>query len=316
MRLFLSGFFLIICSLAHCAELLSVTWPTNSGAPPVQLESNASQLLPAFRLALTTLPEASIVSLALSQPPLLGLTPAQAATLQPLTAQRYRLMAESALYSQAPSALPYCFSSEKPKNGLATVYVPSGATSATPVIIFLHGYGGSYLWYQHYLSEVFPDHIIICPAYGISSAFIPQKYVSEAITAVSKHLTFQVSSPSLIGLSAGGFGACRIYVQTQHFYSRLICLAALPPDDTVFRFIPQAVPRFLSGGNEPFVIAGDFHRQINVIRRSCPGAEEATIPGADHFFLLTHPVQTIEFLRRWLSTQSKANLTEQTSTGS
>lgn len=35
--------------------------------------------------------------------------------------------------------------------------------------------------------------------------------------------------------------------------------------------------------------------------RSCPGAEAVTIPGADHFFLLTHREETVAYLRRWLA---------------
>ena len=62
-----------------------------------------------FRLALSAVPEAAIVTLALSQPALLGLTPAQAAMMRPLVAERYALIAKSPVYSGVASALPYCF---------------------------------------------------------------------------------------------------------------------------------------------------------------------------------------------------------------
>ncbi|MCE9612422.1 MAG: alpha/beta hydrolase [Chthoniobacter sp.] len=232
------------------------------------------------------------------------MTKEQAEVLRPLTVERYRVMALSPHFAKATSALPYAFSDQKPAHGVASAYVPAGATAKTPVILFLHGYGGSFLWYQHYLSEIFPNHIIICPAYGISTATISQEYVAESLAAVSKQLGFRLSSPCLIGLSAGGFGACRLYVATPTFYTQLICLAAFPTDDTLARFLRNSRPRFLSGGTEPFVNSGDFQKRIAIIRRTAPAVEESTIPGADHFFLLTHPKETKEQLLRWLPADS------------
>lgn len=266
------------------------------------LQRPASDYLPSFRVAIEWLPESSIVALALSQPSLLGLTQEQSARLQPLVAKRYSLISGSPCYSNAPSAVPYCFSAQRPTNGFASVYVPENATADTPVILFIHGYGGSFLWYQHYLSDSFSNHIIICPAYGISADTIPQAYVTECLTAVSRRVGFRVSAPHLLGLSAGGFGVCRLYVAAPQYYRQMICLGAYPTDDTLSRFARDSRPRFLSGELEPYVVSGDFQRRIGRIRGSCPTVEMATIPGADHFFLLTHPKGTIEHLNRWLST--------------
>ena len=213
------------------------------------------------------------MALALSQPAMLGLTADQAARLQPLTAKRYQLMAGSPDYVNAASALPYCFSARQPTSGLASVFVPDAATTSTPVILFLHGYGGSFLWYQHYLSEVFSNQIIVCPAYGISAANIPRAYVAECVAAVSKRLGFPLSTPSLVGLSAGGFGACQLYAGWPQDYSQMICLGAYPPDGTLSRFARASFPRFLCGGEEPFVTSGDYRRRISHIRRTCPTIE-------------------------------------------
>jgi pimeloyl-ACP methyl ester carboxylesterase len=292
--------FIFAVTHGFSAEVVQVSWPTAHAAQPLELQQPAANLLPAFRIAIAALPESSIVALALSQPALLGLTENQARELQPLTAQRYRLMASS-IYSNAPSALSYCFSAQRPKTGQASVYVPGFATNTTPVILFLHGYGGSFLWYQHYLSENFPKYIIVCPAYGMSTANISQAYVSEALGAVSRKLSFPLSTPSLIGLSAGGFGACRLYVAAPRYYSQMVCLAAYPTDDTISRFSRDLRPRFISGATEAYVTSGDFQRRVDRLRRSCPAVEVATVPNADHFFLLTHPKETVKHLREWLS---------------
>ena len=179
MRLLLL-FFLICGSWAvHADEVIRVTWKTTHAAAPPQFSRPAADFLPMFRLALTTLPEAAIVTLALSQPALLGLTPAQAGMMRPLVAERYALIAKTPAYSDVPSALSYCFAEKRPQEGLALVHVPTGADARTPVLLFLHGYGGSFLWYQHLLAEHFGTHIIICPAHGINTSTISSEYVQE-----------------------------------------------------------------------------------------------------------------------------------------
>lgn len=245
-------------------------------------------------------PRQPFVRLALSQPSILGLSEREAETLRPLTEERYRLIANSKIYANAISALPYCYAANQSTQGLANVYVPEQADATTPVIVFLHGYGGSFLWYQHLLSEFFPDHIIICPAYGISSAAIPADYVRNAIRATSDRLGFAIKSPALMGLSAGGVGACRVYAREPKCFSQLICLAAYPPDDTIARFPRIGSIRFLAGGEEFFVRSSDLQRRIQKIKRSSPRAELALIPDADHYFLLTHKAETLAILQRWV----------------
>lgn len=194
-----------------------------------------------FRLALNTLPESAIVALALSQPSLLGLTPAQAAKMRPLVAERYTQISSSSAYSGVESALPYCFAEKRPQEGLALVHVPDGADARTPVLLFLHGHGGSFLWYQHLLAEHFGNSIIICPAYGINTSTISGEYVEECVQAVGARLGQPVLKPVLLGLSAGGFGACDIY--TRH-PERLTASSASRPirRKTCLRSFP-ALPR-------------------------------------------------------------------------
>lgn len=301
LRLWLSALFCLFILPVRGAELIQVTWTTTRASEPPQLTPSAARLMPAFRLGLQALPEAATVALALSQPALLNLNPEQAGRLAPLTAERYRLMAQSAPWAKAASALPYCYSAQKPDYGLANVYVPDDAGPGTPTIVFIHGYGGSFLWYQHYLSEIFPEHIIICPAYGITTAFMPVEYLAESIAAVSQRLGLPLTKRSLVGLSAGGYGACELYVAAPQGFSQFVCLACCPPANTIGRYPRQAQPRFLSGGTEEFVTSGAFSRAVELIRETCPGAEGATIPGADHFFLLTHREASVAYLRRWLA---------------
>lgn len=282
------------------AEVVRLDWDTKHGAPPPQLDGQAAQLLPAFRIGLATLNEAAVVQLALAQPAVLGLTEAQSAVLRPLMVERYRIIADSPVFSRAESLLADCFQEGKAARGSANLYVPDKASASTPVIVFLHGYGGSFLWYQHWLAELFPDTIILCPAYGLNPATMPAASMKEAMAAAAKHLGFQLPPASLIGLSAGGFGVCRLYADDSRGYSRLICMAAFPPAETLGRFKKDSSLFFVAGGSELFVESGQLGRSVQSIRRKAPSAEMKSIPGAGHFFMLTHPQPTRDILKSWI----------------
>jgi predicted esterase len=280
--------------------VIRVTWPTRHASKPVSLAQPAADLLPAFRVALKFAPESNIVALALSQPAFLGLTAADAAKLQTLCAERYRLIEQDQAFSSAPSSLAYCFSHETPTNGLALVYRPKRSDPNTPCLVYLHGYGGSFLWDQHVLAEAFPDHIIISPAYGISSATVSVAYVSECLAAAARQLGHRLATPTLIGLSAGGFGACRVYVKAPQMFSRVVVLASYPPSDTLFQFTRAMSAYFLAGAREPYVQSGEFTRNLNSIRPRIGKLEYEILRDADHYFLLAQKDKTISTLQRWL----------------
>ena len=279
------------------AEVALLSWDTKQAAPVQTICGDAQHLLPAFRLGLSTLPESAIVTLALSQPALLGLTRAQSATLAPLIARRYELIEASPVFSKAPSLLPYCYSSTRPTKGAALMHIPATATTKSPTIVFLHGYGGSFLWHLHWLAEALPDHIIIAPAYGISPAAPSVGYLTESVAAASKRLGFKLPMPTLIGLSAGAFGACRAFVKTPDRFARLICLAGYPPDDIVRRFGHAQLIHFVAGAREPFVTSGKLRSALQTVRSSCPAATMTLIPDADHFFMLSRPDETMKALK-------------------
>lgn len=291
----LVGFLFGAVFTGDAAEVIQVTWPTQHASPPASVSGQAAQLMPAFRVALQNLPEGMIVSLALSQPPILGLSANDAKTLQPLVAERYKAMTGDAVYRAAPSALSYCFSAIKADHGLVTMHVPNDFGSQTPVIVFLHGYGGSFLWYQHYLAQHFPKHLIICPAYGITPSAVPAAYITECLAAVEKQLGRPLAQkPWLLGLSAGGFGACRVFTDLPGRFAGLICIAAYP----LMRQDGNTNTHFIAGGDEVFVKNGQFQRLVG-------NAKNYLIPGAGHFFLLTHENESVAKLSEWLTPSAR-----------
>jgi pimeloyl-ACP methyl ester carboxylesterase len=175
--------------------------------------------------------------------------------------------------------------------------IPVNANGKSPAIVFLHGYGGSFIWYLHWLAEAFPDHIIIAPAYGISPVSPSFTYLAESVAAASKRLGFELSKPTLIGLSAGVFGVCRAFVKNPDRYARLICLAGFPPEDVLQQFGRTQQVHFIAGASEPFVTFGKFRTTVQTVRTTCPAATMTLIPDADHFFMLSHQEETTKALK-------------------
>jgi hypothetical protein len=291
MRAFALTLGLVLCLYpAQSQEVIRVTWPTTHAAPPATFPQGSSDFLPAFRLGLNWLPESNVVDMAASQAAILGVSAKDADRLRRLFAGRYGLIQKDPVFRDVASVLPYCYSAQTPTQGLALVYSPKKLDANTPALVFLHGYGGSFLWSQQLLAEAFPNHLIICPAYGISSASISSTYVSECLQAVQKKVKHTIQPPALIGLSAGGFGASRIFTQS--------------PEETLTHFNKRMSARFLVGAKEDYVQSGLFGSYMQSIRPRLKDLEFQAIPDADHFFLLAKKEEAIKVLRSWLETSS------------
>lgn len=299
--------FILSLQWAQSQEVVRVTWPTSHASRPATIPNVSSDQLSAIRLGLFVLSESNAVQLAMSEASTLGVSEEDAHNLQQLFGERYRIIQNDPVFCNVASALPFCFSAKTPAQGLALVYCPKKIEPGVAPLVFLHGYGGSFLWTQQLLAEAFPNRLIICPVFGISSALMPSAYLSECLQAVEKNRGQTIETPVLIGLSAGGFGACNIYVQSPKQFTRLIVLAAYPPVETLGRFNKQMSVRFLAGAKEDYVQSGLFGRYMQSIRPRLNDLQFQTVPGANHFFLLSKKEQTLAILRDWLETPGFKN---------
>jgi hypothetical protein len=287
---------------APSQQVYNIRWPTTHGAPPATLPNVSATELAAYRLGLVFTSESNVVDMVTSQNELLGISNQQAAYFKNLFGERYHLIDTDPVFRDAPCALSYCFSAATPTQGLAVVYSPKKLDLNLSPLVFLHGYGGSFLWTQHLLAEYFPNRLIICPAYGISSGLMPPAYLSECLQAVRTKIAHSIRPPILIGLSAGGFGAAKIFTQSPSQFSRLIVLAAYPPQETLAHFDKTMSVRFMVGAKEDYVQSGAFEQYMQALRPRVSDLEVQTIPDADHFFLLEKREQALKILRPWIET--------------
>jgi hypothetical protein len=239
---------LAVCThTAESQQVRNITWPTTHAAPPATLPGVSPAELAAYRMGLVFTPESNVVDLVAGQSEAFRISDQQSAYFKNLFGERYHLIESDPVFRDAQSALSYCFSAETPTQGLALVYSPKKIDLNLPPLVFLHDYGGSFLWAPQLLAENFPNRLIICPAFGISTGQMPAAYLSECLQAVQQKVGHPMKPPILIGLSAGGFGAAKIFTQSPKQFSRLIVLAAYPPQETLAHFDKTMSVRFWSG---------------------------------------------------------------------
>ena len=288
---------LLVCWQAYAGDVVLIKWPSKFAPEPAKLSPALSQWLPTFQLALDTLPEPAIVQLALTQPQLLGIDANQANKLRSLVAERYRLIASAPDFRNAPSVLRYSYPSQKADCGYATAYIPERINSATKTLIFVHGYGGSFVWYLHWLASYFPDQVILAPSYGLSPAYISPIYLKECVEALEKRLGRPASSKTLIGLSAGGFGACHLVVEAPDQWNEAICLGCYPPPECLAKAARGQRFHFICGRDEYYVKSNKLSGDTRTLKSRGADATMELLPSEDHFFMLTSPDQTAKALR-------------------
>ncbi len=292
---------LIVLAVTHlrAAEVRAISWETDHAAPAATLGQEKEELFSMIRLGVSTLPESEIMKLTFLGGSALGLPPEMAKSLHSLVTQRYEEISSDEFFPEVPSALPHCYSPKQPSHGFATLYVPDHSGADTKVIVFLHGFGGSFRFYLHFLAKTFPDHLILCPAYGINTSAISGDYLAECLEAASGDLGFSLRKPLLMGLSAGGFGGFREYGKNHRAYRGFICLAAYPPGDTIFLVPAESRIRLVAGAKESFVIDGTLRKAEKEIERRVVDYQSRLIPDQDHFFLLGDEETTRRLLRKW-----------------
>lgn len=296
--------FILFCALVLTASAQTVQtlqWPTRYAAkPPAGMDT---RWLATYRLGLASISEAQAVGMSSTAAQIMGLSQEQAGRLQKVLVPRYEEIKQDALFKSARSVLPYCYSETTPTNGIATVYFPEKLDTNKPPIVFLHGYGGSFLWPIHLLAKTFPDRVIIAPAYGLSGGTIHPLYLQQALRATQEALKLEepLSKPVLIGLSAGVSGVLQIYGPRAPYYSGAICIAGYAPSEMLTSFRTGHRLEFLCGENELFVQNQMLAKSVEKLQVRGVQITVQLMPKGDHFFLAEFPEESMTRLKLAMS---------------
>ncbi len=220
----------------------------------------------------------------------------------------YLNIAHDEAMRRVPHSLAYSYQSVTPTQGHYYAYWPEHVTPDTPSIIFLHGFGGNFLYYTWLLKEEFPDAIILLPTYTYSWFDGSLDYLREAEADFeARHPGVAIDDPWLIALSAGGPAGFRLYNAAPDDFAGFVCLASAPLGLRARDFKRDLNIYMLNGATDDRIDIDDVRQMAKQFQRQIPGLKYQELPG-DHFFMLTDRKETFERVRSYMElVQPKAN---------
>jgi pimeloyl-ACP methyl ester carboxylesterase len=194
----------------------------------------------------------------------------------------YKEIASDPEFKGIKSALPYCFSDNKHSKGHCFIYLPGKITDQTKSIIFLHGYGGNFLFYLWVLKEIFPDSIILTPSWSSSWKTGKMNYLKNMVSEIQKQFSIKIRKPLLIAISAGGPTGFRIYNNNPNHFSGYVSIASSPNASTAKKLKKDLKILMLNSKQDKrFPI-----EKVKARLSQSPTFKFVEIDG-DHFFFLT-----------------------------
>ena len=280
-------------------EVRSVRFRTPVTPPVARFPAELQSHEPVFRLGLNNMPEGALIlgGLAAGSKEL-GLSSEQTSQLTALMTDVYgRISADTEM--KASSALPYCFAPRKPSTGHYFLYLPDPVPEDPQCIIFLHGYGGNFLFYPWVLKEEFPDAVILVPSWGMSWYGGSTTYLRYMIDDAEKRIRKKLNHPLLMGISAGGRGGFRIYANDPDLFAGFVCIANAP-ESAVLPKLPSAGSFLLLNGTRDEMVPVEVVRRIvSYLEQQIDSFLFKEIEGG-HFFLLTHRKETFAVIRDFI----------------
>ena len=222
-------------------------------------------------------------------------TPDQVHVLNNAFKDTYARIAADPAFARVPSVMSHAISGDAARKGHYFLYRPSRVTDDTPVIVFLHGFGGNFQFYTAALKDAFPDSIVIAPTYGIAWPIMGLPFLDEVLDDASRRLDVKLSRPWLVALSAGGPAGFAAYGAAPQRFRGFICLASRPNAGQIESLPRDANVLMLNGTRDDrFPVTAVRDR---VQRQTC-GMKSFRLMeiDADHFFLLTRTEETFALI--------------------
>jgi len=279
----------------------SVTFKTSVTPPVYRIPASLKKNEKVFRAGLEKLPEGMlVVGALLVGSGELGLSAKQSASLTPLMADTYRKIGADPAFADVPSALPYCFSTTRPKSGHYFLYRPKEIPKEPTCIVFLHGYGGNFQFYTWVLKEEFPEAVILAPSWSVSWYRGSATYLREMLADAEDRTGVRLARPWLMAISAGGRGGFLIYNRLPETFSGYVCLASAPETTTARRLRSDLRILMLNGTEDAMFTINSARRQAALAKRRVPTLRMQEIDG-NHFFILSKREQTFEAIRDFMN---------------
>ena len=225
--------------------------------------------------------------------------------IQRSRAELYRDIEADPDWEGVPSSLEFCFDDRPDGRGQYVAVVPEGADADSPVVVFLHGFGGLFQSQVELISRHLPEAVILAPAYRESWREGSPQYVDDMLADADERLGFELKRPVLVGLSDGGQAAFRIVTKRPLTY-RGMASVAMTPRGSLVREMPKDLPVLMINGTQDQRVNIEHARlRAKALSRRLVSFALVEIE-ADHFLLLTHANQSFALLREFMGLEPAA----------
>jgi pimeloyl-ACP methyl ester carboxylesterase len=292
----------------------SCAFATKSLPPAFQVPKRFADGYKLFQAGANLIPEAVVVKsvVRLGQPQI-GITVKEADGLYKDLDGVYSQIAADPLFHDVPSALPYCLSDKRPSQGHYFAFFPEKIGDGTQSIVFLHGFGGNFLFYIYLLKEEFPKSVILVPSWGAGWSDGTMQYLDDMYKDVKLKHSFLVRQPCLMAISAGGPAGFRLYNRQPDRFSCLVSLASAPSAMTVPSLKEDLKILMVNGRQDTRFKIARVQETADEIAVRVPHFEMHVVEG-DHFFLLSKRDETFRAIKAFLQKETVEESGGQTAT--
>lgn len=298
---------LLACLAGHAAggtppggRVESCSFPTRTLPPPFRAPPRFAEGYRLFQAGGAYLPERftveSVVLLGSSQ---IGLTAKESQGLHASLEQVYGSIAADPLFKDIRSALPYCLSDKRPSEGHYFAYFPGKVAEDTPVIVFLHGFGGNFLFYTYVLKEEFPNAVVLVPSWSGSWHDGKMQYLEDMYKDVKQRGTLPTGKPCLMAISAGGPAGFRLYNEQPDRFSCFVSIASAPPLAIVPALKEDLKILMVNGRQDSGFRISHVQSVASKLAERLPHFQIHVLDG-DHFFLLSKREETFRVIKAFL----------------
>jgi pimeloyl-ACP methyl ester carboxylesterase len=279
----------------------SCNFPTRSLPPPFRVAKRFAEGYKLFQAGGAFLPESitvkSVVVIGHSQ---VGLTTKETEGLYASLDRVYGSISSDPLFNNIHSALPYCLAEERPSQGHYFAYYPEKVTDDTRVIVFLHGFGGNFLFYAYLLKEEFPDAVVLLPSWSASWHDGTMQYLDDMYKDVKRRRSLSIGKPCLMAISGGGPAGFRLYNEQPDRFSCYVSIASAPPLRIVPALKEDLKILMVNGRQDSGFRIAHVESLASRIAERLPHFQLHVLDG-DHFFLLSHREETFRVIKAFFS---------------
>jgi pimeloyl-ACP methyl ester carboxylesterase len=204
-------------------------------------------------------------------------------------------------FASVSSALPYCFATRRHSQGHYFMYRPDKLPEDPACIVFLHGYGGNFMFYTWVLKEEFPDAIILVPSWSVSWAHGSSLYLRDMLKDAERRTGVSLERPWLMGISAGGYGGFSIYNRCSSHFRGYVCIASAPANAVAYALKPDLRILMLNGLDDAMAPIAVVRRQAGLVKKRGISFFRYRELDGNHFFLLSNRKATFDAIRAFMS---------------